>query len=196
MGIFDDIRDGFDIEKDFTFDIEKARKELNSPDPISTILRGHLYVENSLDEMLKIELKRSDLIDLSKINFSVKPRLCVALGIIDQRTSSLCLKINKIRNSLAHHLDNSIDKAVLDDLLSEYHPELRHSFISSVEKEERGQFSDQNPTKIIAKLVKDFVGILQGQRRLHEIHIQKRDTALKIIIDVAKACRCCPKENE
>ena len=140
MSMFDDIRDGFDVDKDFTFDLKKAREELNSSDPISTILRGHLYIEHSLDEMLNIELKRPELINLSKINFSVKPKLCLALGIIDQRTSNICLKINKIRNSLAHHLDNNIDKSVLNDLLNEYHPEMRKKFIDFTENELKKTF--------------------------------------------------------
>lgn len=196
MGIFDDIRDGFDVEKDFTFDLQKARIELNSPDPISTILRGHLYIENTLDEMLKIELKRPDLIDLSNVNFSVKPRLCAALGIIDQRTANLCIKINKVRNSLAHHLDNNLDISVLEDLLTEYHPTLRENFIADVEKKEKKQLVQQNPTRMIAFLVRDFVAILQANRRFYQVHTQKRETAIKIIIDVAKACQCSPRAQE
>ena len=52
-----------------------------------------------------------------------------------------------------------------------------------------------NPTIAIAKLVKDVVGILQGMRRYLDIRTQKKNTALKVIIDIAKNCDCCPTDK-
>lgn len=193
--LYDEIRQDFDIEKDFTCDLEKARAELNSSDPIATILRGHLYKEHTLDEMLKMELKRPDLIDLASINFSLKPKLCVALGIMSQRTSNLCLKINKVRNKLAYYLDNDINKAILDDLLEEYEPDFRQSFIDHVEKETGKTFESINPTNRIAKLVRDVFGTLQGMRRAYEIHLQKRDVSFKVVRNFIENCECQKNSN-
>ncbi len=179
--IFDEIRRGFDVEKDFTFDLNKARVELNSSDPISVILRGHLYIENCLDEMLKMELKYPELIDLSKINFAIKPKLCCSMGIIDQRTSNICLKINKVRNSLAHHLDCDINETVWQDLFEEYYPQFRDKLLSELKTENNKKSGEDNFTKFIARLVRDFVALLQSMRRGYEIFLEEKTVAFKHI---------------
>ena len=91
---------------------------LNNSDTLSIILKTHLYIENCLDEILRMNIPRPQYI-LDK-SFSQKLNIFQSLNLGFPPGNELIenkLKlINKIRNSFAHKLDRELTAEELQQL--------------------------------------------------------------------------------
>jgi hypothetical protein len=68
---------------------EKFSKHIYSPllkmnESMTTILRGHLYIENEIEKQLETYLKHPEVLDLSRMKFPSKLDLLVAVGLMDK----------------------------------------------------------------------------------------------------------------
>lgn len=68
-------------------------------------LRGHLYLEAILSEIIDRSLAVPDAVNELASMFYRKVKLVRALGKVSPEVEELLLKINEIRNKMAHKLD-------------------------------------------------------------------------------------------
>lgn len=93
---------------------------LKNSDTLSIILKSHLYIENCLDEILRMNIPNPE--SILKKRFSDKLDIFIALnlgwppgnGFIEEKLRL----INKIRNSFAHNLNKKLTIEELQQLAS------------------------------------------------------------------------------
>lgn len=84
-----------------------------SDDRDYVFIRGHLYLEALMTEIIKKTYKDSDsALEIGKMFYN-KIKLLKAIGIIDKDMENLLLEINKIRNKMAHNMEYRLS---FDDL--------------------------------------------------------------------------------
>jgi hypothetical protein len=115
---------------------------INVDAPLEIVLRGHLWVESSLIRLIEEVLPRSEAIDLARFSFPQKLSLGVALGLVRAEYTSAYLKLNTLRNRVAHDLFSAITKAEQDELLQALGPTLRHVSGVDAEQHENDPFPD------------------------------------------------------
>lgn len=73
------------------------------------VLRGHIYIEHELEEMLKIGLKEPGTIfkkdGNTRIGFETKLNWAVAIGMLPKDVRTAYANLNTLRNKYAHKLD-------------------------------------------------------------------------------------------
>lgn len=72
--------------------------------PFETIIRGHLYVQSALINLVRTALDKPDAINLARIDFSSLVQWAVALGLIERQAGPGFHKLNSFRNRFAHNL--------------------------------------------------------------------------------------------
>ncbi len=117
------------ISKEEAQQITKKRKEemdtffkkhcLNNNDPLSIILKTHLYIETCLDQILSLVLPKAD--KLLKKRFSDKVDIFEALGMDCLSKNETVVKriraVNNLRNSFAHDLDKNLTSEDIEPII-------------------------------------------------------------------------------
>ena len=82
-------------------------KHLNETDTLQIVIRGHLYVEAELLDLLSesIAMVRPKAIDLADLSFRKKIEFAIALGLLAPENKRPFLELNALRNKVAHNLD-------------------------------------------------------------------------------------------
>lgn len=120
-----------------------------SEDFMGIILRGHLYIENELNTLIKNALINPDAIVLPY--FSTKLDAAFSMGIIEERWYGAFKKLNKIRNKYAHDLGYEFTEKDYEDL------------VSTLSKEDKEEFMKDLKYKDLSfSLIKHFTG---GKKR-------------------------------
>lgn len=96
-------------------------------DTTSIILKGHLFVEELLLEILKLHCRDSKPLDSINLSFHHKLNLVEAIfgshlpGILfPTEIWNVLEKLNKLRNSLAHNIDSPKASIVFNSFISSY----------------------------------------------------------------------------
>ena len=100
----------FDISQDITF---KYIASLSyHVDEVGLILKGHLFIEHVLDEIIRNKLKgwKDILADHRTYSFAVKLQLVYSAGYLPEYLFQNIRKINKLRNNVAHNLELVLDE--------------------------------------------------------------------------------------
>jgi hypothetical protein len=91
-------------------------------DPTAVILRGHLLIEELLDELITASLKDASALMDARLTFFQK--LCIAQGIIGRTTNDLMWKpikeLNKLRNEISHKLPDATFSRKMDAVLKTF----------------------------------------------------------------------------
>jgi hypothetical protein len=126
--------------------------------PLEIVLRGHLWVESSLIRLIEEVVPRPEAIDLARFSFPQKMSLGVALGLVRSEYASAYLKLNALRNRVAHDLFSAITKEEQDELLQALGPPLRQ--VSGVDDDERKDEAFPDPLRAaIATLFLELEGV-------------------------------------
>ena len=106
-----------DISKDITF--EYVSRIRYHEDILGVVLKGHLLIEHILDLLIEKGMKQPKpiLSDHRTFSFSVKSRLVFEAGLIDGAIFDNIMRVNRIRNNLAHNL--SINEGAFDFKISQ-----------------------------------------------------------------------------
>jgi hypothetical protein len=119
-------------------DIKFYRKEFirhtSTNDMTGLILKGHLFIENELDNLIDNTLIKP--LKISQATFSNKIELSYSLGIIDQEWLGAFRKLNSIRNKYAHDINYNFSEKDFEDLLSTLSKEDKEEYFKDIEAEE------------------------------------------------------------
>lgn len=81
-------------------------------------LKGHLLIEEQLDNFITARLPNPGALEGARLTFDLKIKLAHAIASEDRPEVWLALrKLNKLRNSLAHKLDDSKDQGLLEEFV-------------------------------------------------------------------------------
>jgi hypothetical protein len=115
-------------------DNDQFTEHLTSARPLEVLLRGHLWVEAELIAVLQDVLPFPNLIDLDRLNFPQKISFVAAHGFIRPEDIPAYMKLNSLRNKVAHNLTAEPGEEYANDLISSFGPHLKH-LIDELSKE-------------------------------------------------------------
>ncbi len=95
-----------DFRKEIDFMIEALTKE----DPLGVLIRGHLYVESRLMQVISFSLRDPGAIDLTRLQFPIKLDLAVAMGLLTENDKRGYARLNALRNQVAHRFNSEISE--------------------------------------------------------------------------------------
>ena len=101
-------------------------EHITSGRPVEVLLRGHLWVEAELISVLQDVLPFPSLIDLDRVNFPQKVSLVAAHGFIRPEDIPAYMKLNSLRNKVAHNLTAEPGEEYARDLIGSFGPHLKH----------------------------------------------------------------------
>lgn len=93
--------------------------ELNSTENVMlVVVRGHLYCESALAELLAKNLKHPDELSIDRLEFQAKVNLCSAMGLFNLSLKPGLTQLGKLRNKYVHQLDYEATESDLADLVN------------------------------------------------------------------------------
>lgn len=101
--------------------------DLNKESPLELVLRGHLWIESQLIELLSIVVPFPEAVDFSRFSFPQKVALAAAHGFIAPDETAAYLKLNSLRNKVAHRLNAALSEQDATDLINCLSTHLRHA---------------------------------------------------------------------
>jgi len=99
--------------------MDKFVRDTAGDTALMIVLRGHIYIEHELEEMLKIGLKEPGTIfkkDGTRIGFETKLNWAVAIGMLPKDVRTAYASLNTLRNKYAHKLDADLTDKDLKDI--------------------------------------------------------------------------------
>jgi hypothetical protein len=93
------------IDKEVDENINRILKNLLNEDPLGAVIRGHLYVESKLIQLIEEALPDPGAIDLARLQFPIKLDLAVALELLSDSDKRAYAALNAVRNTMAHNAD-------------------------------------------------------------------------------------------
>jgi len=99
--------------------IEVFTKKIFSNDPLTMVVRAHLYIESALVTLIQAYMEH-DILETDRLSFPSKLQLCIGLGLISEGEQDVLIRLNRIRNRFVHNLDAQLTKKdayrLMDDL--------------------------------------------------------------------------------
>lgn len=83
---------------------------------LELFLRIHLWAEAALIQLIRLHLSHPDVLDVETLRFPSKLQLTSALGGLPERCMQPYLKLNNLRNKLAHRLSFRLSDDDIVDL--------------------------------------------------------------------------------
>lgn len=94
-------------------------------DPLELLIRGHLWLEYSINALLERALEDASHLDRARLSFSQRLAVAAALGLIEAEEVNAIRAINRLRNRVAHELDAEISTEDEERILQAAGPGLR-----------------------------------------------------------------------
>ena len=108
------------IMASFGENYEKCFTELYAAEDIFVVLiRGHLYCEAALADLLRQNLKFPEELNIDRLDYQAKVNLCAALGLFGAFALKPGMsKLGSLRNRFVHQLEYKATEQDLTDLLN------------------------------------------------------------------------------
>lgn len=90
---------------------ETFREIVNSGDPIRLTIDGHKAIDAALTALMAESLPDPDLPELSRLKFTTRLDLVIALGLLPRESRPGWLEFNRLRNRMAHEIGAEVDEA-------------------------------------------------------------------------------------
>jgi hypothetical protein len=107
-------------------DNDQFIEHITSARPLEVLLRGHLWVEAELIAILQDVIPFPNLIDLDRVNFPQKVSFVAAHGFIRPEDIPAYMKLNSLRNRVAHNLAAEPGEEYAHDLIGSFGTHLKH----------------------------------------------------------------------
>lgn len=159
-------------------DAERSKflKDLNADSPLELVIRAHLWIESRLIELLCDLMPFPDRIDFDRFSFPQKVALVAAHGALREEDVPAYLKINSMRNKLAHRLNAALsaeDEVALINCLS---PMLRHTSMID-EPKVAGHEWPRGMRSVLAAMV---IHLEAGRKELLKAQDEQRKVAAEV----------------
>jgi hypothetical protein len=106
-------------------DFDAVERQLGSNDPVSVLLRGHLWVETALKDLIMAGLEYPEhWKELERLSFPSKVALARAQGELPWHGA--LLELNRIRNKVGHDARFEVDDSIARGLATSFEPDFGH----------------------------------------------------------------------
>lgn len=102
--------------QNFSFDLDEFFKRTQNGDYWQQLIQAHLYFEHVISQILTEALTRPEAISLSRMGFSQRLDLIVALALLPDELIAPIRKISSMRNKISHSLTFEITDNDIRDL--------------------------------------------------------------------------------
>ena len=102
-------------------------EDIAGEDALAVVIRAHLYVESTLNQLIAEALFRPKAMDVVRLSWRFKVPLAAAIGVIPEDFQPPLRQLNDLRNKLAHRLDAAITDADVDRLFQSFAQDDRES---------------------------------------------------------------------
>ncbi len=89
---------------------------IQGEDDLGAIVRAHLFIESELLKLIAQGLAKLGAVNLTVVNFPVKVGLAIALGSVPVGLQKALLKVNALRNKMAHNFHAQVTRADAQEL--------------------------------------------------------------------------------
>lgn len=129
---------------------------------VSTVISTHLYIENSINELLDTFCRRPSA--LRQLDFEEKVRVLEAFAIISDDFAKKILSFNRLRNKYAHNLEFKADLNQINSLNE-------HSRVTKTQW-------DKHRIAVMQAEFSNFVGYVDGytQAKIIQFNNLKQDS--------------------
>lgn len=93
----------------------------NHDNEFQIFIRGHIYIESLLSEIIKRSYENPEALSQLESMFYNKIKLLKAIDYISDEIETLLIRINRVRNKLAHRLQYSLGFDVAFELVNLAH---------------------------------------------------------------------------
>lgn len=121
----------FDYSKATLDDLDEKAMQLLVFDTkeLTSILKGHLFIERILDALIDRNLKHPEHLRRNqRLTFDLKIDLAQAMGVLPERFLSPIKALNSIRNKYAHSENYQVSLEELNRLKLKWHPKQEQAF--------------------------------------------------------------------
>jgi len=102
----------------FSFDLQECQARVTRGEKWHQLIQAHLYLEHVLTMLMTDALADPGAIGASRMAFAQKLNMIRAMGLLSVENVSTLIKINKLRNKIAHDLTFSITDESERDLIN------------------------------------------------------------------------------
>lgn len=133
------------------------------------VLKGHLLVEEAVNDLLSTLLKNPEALRQATLSFYQRLKLLQALGFVSDRELSSAEKLNNLRNRFAHTLEPQDTEVLIRRFLADWESD-------EVAEYEWEQKSIQVRLKnCLSYLVASLYGVRKGVLTVKELEAQERE---------------------
>ena len=109
--------------------VTKFLTDVQGEDPLAVIIRGHLYVESVLTQLIEEFLAEPSAIEVERLSFKTKVELALAVGAPIEELRTPLTELNRLRNKLAHDVGATITVQDEDRLFKTFTRETRGTIV-------------------------------------------------------------------
>lgn len=128
-------------------------------DTVVVVLKGHLLVEEMLDAIIGTFVFHSDYLKAANLRFAQKLQIARSMSLDEHDNGmwEIAIRLNSLRNELAHALNSEKRQQKTQALIDAY-------FAEATEAEHMALVRDQEETVILAFAASYFLGFLRTFR--------------------------------
>lgn len=165
---------------------EKLMRVLTEPDPyLDLVLRGHLLVEELLDNLIAAYMMRPDALANARLSFAQKTSLAQGLTPTASAAQiwSTVAALNRLRNQLAHGGDREGRDKALDGFLKAAQQDMNDPKLHEA-------FRQAEPVRQCSLALSSVLGALSSIKMQHEQHgmvLRVMAPAMTYVVATAKS---------
>jgi hypothetical protein len=166
--------------------------EMENADPLGVVIRGLIYIEHELIELLTENLVNPKAAKISSLEYSEKVDLAVAIGLRDDLGRAL-RALGSLRNRLAHDLQAAVDASAANNAykaLSAQDKDIVQNIFSRVQELNAPRpktFASLEPLDQVRVLMVSMRQAVRAARNVSKAHRDEIDAALEIYRAAATA---------
>lgn len=152
----------------------KLIEDLNGEDELGRVLRGHIHLENGIDEFLALCCTQDSHLKGAELEYHQKLKMALALGLPEWLASPLKY-VGTLRNEFAHNLDRHLGEQEMENFYKSFPPEEKNFIQQTVARTSRN-FPDKHVTLRSMPPADRFnILIISLEGALHVINKNKRE---------------------
>jgi hypothetical protein len=148
-------------------------EDLNGEDELGCVLRGHIHIENRLDEFLLNAVENKKYIKYSKLDYFQKVSMTLALGLPEWLATPLKY-IGNLRNEFAHNLNRKLGKQEVENFYKSFPGKEKDHIQKVIGKVSRNTLGKKVTLKRMSLKEQFNIYVITIEATLHVINTPKK----------------------
>lgn len=171
----------------FSFDTTRFQHFLSSSEPVTVILKGHIHIEYSILQNMKIYIPNADAVLFDRMSFPVKVSMAQGYNI-GPMVLDACMILNSIRNKISHKIDYDVTDDDAKKIVNAFPSEVSELTMRQAKLyQEDDKFNGPEYLRVIRACIEIIINLLEIQRVEKQREIIYVDERLKKFISRREA---------